>query len=489
MAWPRRKRKPRPPIDRRPSEQRFAKTEISTEGARAKLVALNDAFLAKCHAEAEEFRLHAEFADEYSFVPEESPVLAGTERLVQWGGNGTPGVAEFCTLELAAALKLSEEAVRIHIANALAVRHRLPNTWAVLMDGRLRVWQACKLATVTWDLSYEQAVELDRDLPHWLATMAFGRVLEFLKACVKELLHDPDAEPVDPVLARRRVDINTHEGGVSDVSAVIDTADAIFLDAQFNRLAQILALGGNDESQQVRRAQALGLLASPARALQLLQAALTDELPGESDGFDAGCPAQGQRGHTCGTITVDPDQLLPRSELVVHLTDTTLRSGEGLVKVEKAGSLLAGWVKQLTGNTRISVRPVLNPEKLTPTDAYHVPPRMREWITLRNPHEAFPFSKKSSRGLDLDHTIPWAPPRRGQQPLTRADNLAPLSRKVHKAKTHGGWKLSQPSPGTYLWKSPLGFGYLVTPSHTWLIEDPTGHILPRPDKEADTTAA
>ncbi|MGD7733725.1 DUF222 domain-containing protein [Propionibacteriaceae bacterium G57] len=457
-------------------------------------MALNDAFLAKCRAEAEEFRLYAEFADQYSYIPEESPVLAGTERLVQWGGDGTPGVAEFCTLELAAALRQSEEAVRLHIAHALAVRHRLPNTWAVLMDGRLRVWQATELASATWDLSYEQAVELDRDLPHWLNTMAFGRVLEFIKACVKELLHDPDAPPPDETLARRRVEINTRGinnsgAGVADVSATIDTADAIFLDAQLNRLAEILAHGGNRESQQVRRAQALGLLATPARALQLLQAALTDELPTEDEGFDAQCPARGQRGHSCGTITVDPDQLLPRSELVVHLTDTTLRSGDGLIKVEKAGSLLAGWVKHLTGNTRISVRPVLNPDELAPTDAYHVPARMREWITLRNPHEAFPYSKKPSRGLDLDHTIPWTPPRPGQEPLTRPDNLAPLSRKVHRAKTHGGWRLSQPSPGTYLWKSPLGFGYLVTPSHTWLIEDPTGQILPRPDNGADTTAA
>ena len=62
--------------------------------------------------------------------------------------------------------------------------------------------------------------------------------------------------------------------------------------------------------------------------------------------------------------------------------------------------------------------------------------------------------------------------------MTRPDNLGPLSRKVHRAKTHGGWQLDQPSPGVFLWRSPLGFGYLVTPSHCWMVDDPTGRILP-----------
>ena len=72
---------------------------FSAAGARQKLVELNAAFEAKKRAEAEQFRCFAEFADQYRYVPDEGPVLSGTERLLQWGGDGTPGVAEFCTLE------------------------------------------------------------------------------------------------------------------------------------------------------------------------------------------------------------------------------------------------------------------------------------------------------------------------------------------------------------------------------------------------------
>ena len=72
--------------------------------------------------------------------------------------------------------------------------------------------------------------------------------------------------------------------------------------------------------------------------MQLLQASLLDQLP---DDLDTECPAAGQRGHSCGQVLVDPDRLLPRAELVVHLTDQTLRARDGLFRVEELGPVLA----------------------------------------------------------------------------------------------------------------------------------------------------
>ena len=451
---------------------------------------LADADARRKRAEADRFRLFAEFADEYRWVPEDGPVLAGTERLVHWGGEGTPGVAEFCTLEVAAALRMREEAVRAEIGAALAVRHRFPLVWGLTMIGQVRVWDAKQVAALTHGLSFEQGVELDAEIAPLARTMSATRWLKLVEARILELRAVEVQSEHEQALARRRVDFHQTGLGVTDVTGTLDAADGVFLDAQLERLASILGQGGNDNPLQVRRAQALGVLASPARALQLLQASLVDELPE----IDEDCPARGQRGHTCGAVTVDPDRLLPEAELVVHLTDHTAEAGEGLVRVENMGPLLAGWVKDLVGHTRVNVRPVLDPEQLVPTDAYECPPRMREWVELRNPYEVFPFSSRTSKGVrgwqrpaDMDHTIPWQPAPAGGpasaaacegQPPTRPDNLGPLSRKVHRAKTHGGWQLAQPSPGVFLWRSPLGFGYLVTPSHSWMVDDPTGRILP-----------
>ncbi len=105
---------------------------------------------------------------------------------------------------------------------------------------------------------------------------------------------------------------------------------------------------------------------------------------------------------------------------------------------------------------------MFNPNGITPVDAYEIPGRLRRAVLLRHPFEVFPYSSYPSTGLDLDHTTPyrWS----GTPAQTRTDNLGPLRRKTHRAKTHAGWRLSQPEPGRYTWTSPLGRRYVVTPT-------------------------
>ena len=451
-------------------------TTVNTSSARDAVVAIHEARRAKRSAEAEEFRAVAVFADHYRDKAGTGVVFPGLEREASWGGDGAPTVAEFCSLELAAAVRMTETAARLLIGDALMIRQRFPQLWTQVMDGQVRVWDAREVAHATGTLMHPQALALDADICRWSRSMGWTRVLALVKARVLELqgvLADIEHERA---LARRRVTFDDSFDGLTRVNAEIDVADGIFLNAQLGRVASILRQGGSQDSLDVRRAKALGVLASPAHALALLQASLVDELPE----INHECPAEGQRGHTCGTITVDPESLLPTAELVIHLTDETVGSGKGLARVDKVGPILAGWVKELVGHCRVSVRPVLNPEMLVATDAYECPPRMREWVTLRNHYEAFPHSKRRSKGLDLDHTEPWRPSGTCDDKPTRADNLGPLTRKTHRAKTSGGWQLVQPSAGVFLWQSPLGFGYLVTPSNSWMIHDPTGRLLEEP---------
>ena len=59
---------------------------------------------------------------------------------------------------------------------------------------------------------------------------------------------------------------------------------------------------------------------------------------------------------------------------------------------------------------------------------------------------------------DQDHTVEY---RHGGE--TVAADLGPLCRHDHILKGQGGWILQQPSPGTFLWVSPLGGRYEVRP--------------------------
>ena len=121
-------------------------------------------------------------------------------------------------------------------------------------------------------------------------------------------------------------------------------------------------------------------------------------------------------------------------------------------------------------------------------DSYEIPERIRRQVLLRDQVEVFPYSSRSARGADLDHTRPYRPGRRDQ---TRASNLGPLSRKAHRGKTHGGWRLSQPAPGVFHWRSPAGLAYRVTPSGTSRLDSPFDEavyrLAPSSSRNVDTS--
>jgi hypothetical protein len=116
-------------------------------------------------------------------------------------------------------------------------------------------------------------------------------------------------------------------------------------------------------------------------------------------------------------------------------------------------------VRHLIGTGPVRITPVVHsggPERAV--DSYEVPPAIRTEVVLRDRFEVFPFSAREARRTDLDHTEPY---RSGVTGQTRASNLGPLSRRSHRAKTHGGWQLFQPRPGTFWWCSPRGQVYRV----------------------------
>jgi len=96
-------------------------------------------------------------------------------------------------------------------------------------------------------------------------------------------------------------------------------------------------------------------------------------------------------------------------------------------------------------------------------DAYEIPESIRQAVILRDRHEVFPWSSREARHLDMDHTDPYTPGRAGQ---TRPSNLGPLSRRAHRAKTFGGWQLTQPEPGVFIWHTRLGQTIRVGPNGT-----------------------
>ncbi len=82
----------------------------------------------------------------------------------------------------------------------------------------------------------------------------------------------------------------------------------------------------------------------------------------------------------------------------------------------------------------------------------------RRYVLARQPVCVFPGCRMPARDSDLDHTVEYSKGGR-----THPHNLGPLCRYHHRLRHEAGWKLEQPTPGTFVWTSPLGHTYYSGP--------------------------
>jgi hypothetical protein len=176
---------------------------------------------------------------------------------------------------------------------------------------------------------------------------------------------------------------------------------------------------------------------------------------------------------------IDPAKLLPPAVLYLHAHESALhhnsnpsspsnpsQSGPGSVgmvgRMEGVGPLTRAQLIEFLGHTHVKPVRVLDIPGQQPADAYEIPARLREAVHLLHPACAAPFAVNTTRRKDTDHVTPYLPPEHGGPAgQTRLDNLAPLTRLPHRAKTHGRWHLDQTRPGEWIWRSPHGYRYRV----------------------------
>ncbi len=161
-----------------------------------------------------------------------------------------------------------------------------------------------------------------------------------------------------------------------------------------------------------------------------------------------------------------------QTEIYVHLTDHTLATGSGVLRVEGLGPVLADQLAELVGHGPYTVKPVIDLHDAVSVDAYEIPDRIRERVKLVHPVEVFPFgSQETRRTMDLDHLQPYDP--LGPPGQTSTDNLAPLGRFGHRVKTHAhGWNVRRLDPTTLEWTTPHGFTFHVDPTGTHRVHAP-----------------
>ncbi len=359
---------------------------------------------------------------------------------------------------------------------------------------------------------------MDAAVAPFLTSLPPGRLFTLVEAKLIEA--DPEAAEARARIAQadryvRRGRSNTL--GVMPVSARGLSGDVLQFTAACDKIATILAWKGDQDTADVRRSKALAYVANPLRHAQLLaeyQSRDTDPprtepntddklesgedrpdepmLIFESDLHPADCEAAEPEPFLEPTDGVDlpiieapptidyagelqalfdrhrvsPRDLLPRTTVYLHLDRDTLVSGSGVVRAEEIGPITAGQFTRWIRGTNLTVTPVIDPDNTPAVDSYQTTDRLKDALRMINPAEVFPYGTNTRREVDHDHAIPYRPPPDGPPGQTSIHTLDRLGRRSHRLKTHAGWQVRIPEPGTTVWRSPHGWYFLTNPAGT-----------------------
>lgn len=407
---------------------------------------LREAVQARADAEVAEVVAIAALAEEHEWDDDsEFDVTSGAvPRRI--GADGTPLLDEFLPLEVAALKGVSVITATWLIRDVINLHTRHPKLWLALLTKRVPVFRACQLAqeAARVNMNLEQTLRFDDELDPQVGVLPWRRLLQLARGLIADIAAEQVAIMAE--CAREARFVHKHETespAVAYLSARVDTADAVFFDAMVDRIADILGSRGDADTKDIRRAKAVGILATPARAALLLAE---------------------QAGYRGGKLRADSPKLLPEVTVYVHVAEETVMAGRGPCRVEGVGALTFETLKQLLGKHRVRLTPVVQPRRTLAVDCYEIPERIRAQVLLRDLHEVFPYSSRSARGCQLDHTRPYV--EGGPPGQTNTGNLGPLSNKAHRAKTFNHWTLEQPKPGVFWWTSPSGDIYRVGPNGT-----------------------
>ena len=435
------------------------------------------------------------FALLHGAVPiEGAKPLPGRAGLKQFGGFGTPSVAEFAPVMLGARLGLSAYAGASLIADALDLYYRLPCLWQRVHALEVKASYAREVARKTRHLAKAHAAQVDEAVAEEAdGRLPWTRFIELLDASI--ITADPAMAATREREAASRyaaAPTRSNEYGMRGFFVQAPFPVIARLDATIAYLAQALLDFGDTSGLDERRVQAVLILANPTQAVQVLRAYATwraqqkptaddsnsDETVAdpELDGEQQCNPADVESASVTTPVIHDRD-LLPAVRVFVHLSQEPVENDctTGVARVEGQPPITAQWVKRHLGGSRITVTPVIDLANQIPVDAWEIPQRHRHAVHLMTPADTFPFATNTTRNKQIDHTIPYD--RAGPPGQSRIGNYGPMTAFHHRLKTHGGWRVVQPLPGIYLWRDP-------TNTATYLIDHTGTRRIEREDKGA-----
>jgi hypothetical protein len=397
--------------------------------------------------------------------------IDGSEKLVRFGGEGTPVVAEFAPAAVGLQLGISPYTASMRMAEALDLEFRLPHCWAAVRELRARADYARLLSRKTRDLPVEQAAYVDEQLHEYVdGRIGWSKFEQLIDVAIRR--YDPEAAKAreEAERAKQFVKKTRPHDGMQGFFMYADVAVTTAVHARVRFLADALRDLGDDRPLDQRMVAAMLLMSMPTEAVKVLERAYWVRVRAAS-----GTLAGSGSPDPTGEPPVDEAKLLPAVLLFVHLyfNPSTGQPGD-VVRVEDHGPVTRDWVKDVLGDrARFRIQPVLDIAGQAPVESYEVPDRHRQAVHLLTPADTYPFGSGTSRQVQIDHTEEWCEvcseaaaagvaPACGCGGYSGLGNYGPMSTHHHRIKTFRKDQLDvkQPYPGVYLWRDSSGTIYL-----------------------------
>ncbi len=335
-----------------------------------------------------------------------------------------PEPEEFAADEVRAALTWTRRAADSQLSLAHILTERLPEVWDALRNGHIDLPRAKVIAYGTEHLDTQIAREIAARILPKAGGLTTGQLRARLRRLCIEAHPDDAAERYRRGVRERRVEGRSNPDG---------TANLLGLDLPADRVAAI--------TERITLLARRLKTATEARSVDQLRAdVFMDLLEGHS-------PRDSHRAPVVD-IRVDLPTLMGLDDNAGEIP------GWGPVIADIARQAVE---RQPNGEWRVVVTDPDSGNVLWDGTTRRRPTDLqRRWVEARQPTCTFPGCRHPARRSDMDHTLDV-----NDDGPTIVGNLEPACRHDHRLKHEGGWNLTQPQPGTYIWTSPHGHTYVT----------------------------
>jgi hypothetical protein len=430
---------------------------------------------------------------------------------------------EFPGEELAMELVTTRADVGARIDAALDLTTRLPRTLAAMEAGTIDLARACTIAFHTRAMTDADAGHADEVLAAAAPGKRLDQLAR--KAAALELKLAPEAVAARKTLARqdRRVEARREQSGNSSLSGrELDTADVIASKAYIDDIALSLRDSGRIEGTLGQlRALALTDLTqgrNPLDRIKPQQAKDPSGTASDAAGEPSECPHEAAPGPASDPVDYtgqarpgEPaplpaliNLLIPAGTLLGWGTAPGEAAGWGLLDTEETQALVKAasrhprtrWCVTVTApdgtamahgcaagqhlwsqngppssgdppdaqlldllrRLNITLEPIARDtcDHQNAENRYVPSRKLKHLVRARNQLCTAPACNAQGIYCDLDHSVPYP------DGLTDQCNLNPKCRRHHRTKQAPGWKVTQPTPDTAVWKTPSGRTHATT---------------------------